>query len=92
MAQNMHAPEKGLVQVDHVESIQRDAALHRPTHYQPETDEERRLDKRVNLKLDFVVVLLLAVMFIVGHWLWWPNLVQTRLTVSCSFVASIKRT
>ncbi|KAI6889627.1 hypothetical protein KC359_g291 [Hortaea werneckii] len=60
----MHAPEKGLVQVDHIETSQRDAALHRPTHYQPETDEERRLDKRVNFKLDFVVVLLLAVMFI----------------------------
>jgi hypothetical protein len=32
--------------------------------YEPKTDEARTLDKRVNLKLDFAVVLVLAVDFI----------------------------
>jgi hypothetical protein len=32
--------------------------------YEPRTDEARALDKRVNFKLDFVVVLVLAIDFI----------------------------
>jgi hypothetical protein len=32
--------------------------------YEPTTDEAKALDKRVNLKLDFVVVLVLAIDFI----------------------------
>lgn len=32
--------------------------------YEPLTDEARALDKRVNLKLDFVVVLVLAIDFV----------------------------
>lgn len=32
--------------------------------YEPPTDEARVLDKRINLKLDFVVVLVLAIDFI----------------------------
>jgi hypothetical protein len=34
-------------------------------HYLPATDEERALDKRVNLKLDCVVILILSINFIV---------------------------
>lgn len=37
------------------------------THYEPATDEEKALDRRVNLKLDFIVLSLLAVEFIVSH-------------------------
>lgn len=36
------------------------------TCYTAQTDEERALDKRLNLKLDFTVVAILAVQFIVG--------------------------
>lgn len=32
--------------------------------YEPKTEEEKALDKRVNLKMDFVVVLILAIDFI----------------------------
>jgi hypothetical protein len=32
--------------------------------YEPQTEEAKLLDKRVNLKLDFVVVLVLAIDFI----------------------------
>ena len=35
------------------------------SHYEPTTDEEKALDKRVNLKLDFIVLSLLAIEFIV---------------------------
>lgn len=34
-------------------------------HYEPETDEEKSLERRVNLKLDMTVVLVLALGFIV---------------------------
>lgn len=37
------------------------------THYEPTTDEEKALDRRVNLKLDFIVLSLLAIEFIVSH-------------------------
>lgn len=36
------------------------------THYEPTTEEEKALDKRVNLKLDFIVLSLLAIEFIVS--------------------------
>ncbi|CAJ2509979.1 Uu.00g058790.m01.CDS01 [Anthostomella pinea] len=36
----------------------------RATHYQPETAEERALDRRVNLKLDCIVLSLMATQFI----------------------------
>lgn len=35
------------------------------THYEPTTDEEKTLDRRVNLKLDLIVLSLLAIEFIV---------------------------
>lgn len=38
----------------------------RQRHYQPATDEEKALDRRVNLKLDTTVVLILAIGFIVS--------------------------
>lgn len=34
-------------------------------HYAPVTEEEKALDRRVNLKLDFTLILFLAVGFIV---------------------------
>lgn len=37
------------------------------THYEPTTDEEKALDKRVNIKLDFIVLSLLAIEFIVSY-------------------------
>lgn len=36
------------------------------THYEPTTEAERILDRRVNLKLDFTVLSLLAIEFIVS--------------------------
>lgn len=59
------AQEKGIVEPEHLEIVQDNAARLRPTHYRPQSDAERRLDKKVNLKLDFIVVTLLAVEFIV---------------------------
>jgi len=35
----------------------------RQTHYKPVTDEEKALDRRVNLKLDFLVISTLALAF-----------------------------
>src|SRR6478609_236006 len=35
-------------------------------HYLPATDEEKALDKTINRKLDFTVLLILAISFIVG--------------------------
>lgn len=35
-------------------------------HYEPKTDEEKTLERRVNLKLDMTVVLILAIGFIVS--------------------------
>lgn len=58
--------EKGIVEPEHLEIVQDNAAQLQPTHYRPQSDTERRLDKKVNLKLDFIVVTLLAVEFIVS--------------------------
>lgn len=59
------AQEKGIVEPEHLEIVQNNAAQLQPTHYRPQSDAERRLDKKVNLKLDLIVVTLLAVEFIV---------------------------
>lgn len=42
------------------------AALLQRTHYQARNEQEKRLDRRVNLKLDLIVVSLLAIEFIVS--------------------------
>lgn len=60
------AQEKGIVEPEHLEIVQNNAAQLQPTHYCPQGDAERRLDKKVNLKLDLIVVTLLAVEFIVS--------------------------
>ena len=60
------AQEKGIVEPEHLEIVQNNAAQLQPTHYRPQSDIERRLDKKVNLKLDLIVVTLLAVEFIVS--------------------------
>jgi hypothetical protein len=60
------AQEKGVVELEHVEIVQDNAAQLQPTHYRPQTDVEKALDKRVNRKLDLIVVTLLAVEFIVS--------------------------
>ncbi len=36
-------------------------------HYTPESEEEKALDKKINWKLDFTVLLVLSVSFIVSH-------------------------
>jgi hypothetical protein len=36
-------------------------------HYVPVTDEEKALDRKVNMKLDMVVLLILSVSFIVSR-------------------------
>lgn len=60
------AQEKGILEPEHLEIVQDSAAHLQPTHYRPQSDAEKRLDKKVNLKLDLIVVTLLAVEFIVG--------------------------
>jgi hypothetical protein len=50
----------------HIEAIQDSLIRGHPVHYQPRTDDDRRLDKRVNLKLDVFVVTILALGFIVS--------------------------
>lgn len=51
---------------EHLEVVQDDLANGRPVHYQPIAEQERSLDKRVNLKLDLFVVTILALEFIVS--------------------------
>lgn len=48
-----------------IEAVLESAARARATHYQPGTQEEKDLDKKVNRKLDFIVLSLLAIEFIV---------------------------
>jgi len=60
------AQEKGIVELEHLEIVQDNAAQLQPTHYRPQSDAEKALDKRVNRKLDLIVVTLLAVEFIVS--------------------------
>jgi hypothetical protein len=66
------AREKGIIEPEHLEIVQDSAAQLQPTHYRPQSDAEKRLDKKVNLKLDLIVVTLLAVEFIVSA-PWWPE-------------------
>jgi hypothetical protein len=35
------------------------------SHYEPVSEEEKALDRRVNLKMDFILLLILAIGFIV---------------------------
>ncbi|KAL0930162.1 allantoate transport protein [Colletotrichum truncatum] len=55
---------KGYIDPEHLEIVQNDVSQGRQTFYRPQNDAEKRLDKRVNLKLDLIVVALLAVEFI----------------------------
>jgi hypothetical protein len=69
MLSNMNrtaAQEKGIAECEHLEIVQDNAAKLQPTHYRPHTEAEKKLDKRVNRKLDLIVVTLLAVEFIVS--------------------------
>ncbi|KAI8301269.1 putative transporter [Colletotrichum sp. SAR11_240] len=56
--------DKGDIDPEHLEIVQNDVAQQHQTHYRPVDDEEKRIDRRVNLKLDLIVVSLLAVEFI----------------------------
>ncbi|KAF4910389.1 putative transporter [Colletotrichum fructicola] len=56
--------DKGDIDPEHLEIVQNDVARQHQTHYRPVDDEEKRIDRRVNLKLDLIVVSLLAVEFI----------------------------
>ena len=47
-----------------IETVRHGAARARATHYEATTDEEKRLDKKVNRKLDCIVLSLLAIEFI----------------------------
>lgn len=60
------AVEKSAIDLEHLEIVQDQAAQLQPTHYRPQSLTEKKLDRRVNLKLDFIVVSLLAVEFIVS--------------------------
>jgi hypothetical protein len=57
--------EKQDIEAEEVELAQSRSRA-RQTYYVARTEEEKRLDKRLNLKLDVVVVGILALMFIVG--------------------------
>jgi len=56
-------PDDKPVEVEDVKSLSAGEAVVR--HYVPATDEERQLDRRVNAKLDAVVLVILAISFIV---------------------------
>ena len=45
-------------------AVENIASTNRVVAYEPTTDEEKLLDKAVNRKLDFIVVLILAIDFI----------------------------
>lgn len=59
------SPEKGTVGPEHIENVQNDAVFPQQTHYKARNDEEKNLDRRLNFKLDLIVVSLLAIEFIV---------------------------
>lgn len=52
---------------EHQEAVQNDISLLRQAHYRPQSETEAKLDKRLNRKLDLIVLSLLAVEFIVSH-------------------------
>lgn len=58
--------EKGDIGPKHVKKVHNNAALPQQTHYEARSDDEKRLDRRVNLKLDLIVVFLLGLEFIVS--------------------------
>ncbi|KAK8128980.1 transporter [Apiospora sp. TS-2023a] len=58
------APEKGELGAQHLEIVLSETARGVQSHYVPVTDEEKALNKRVNRKLDCVVLSLLALEFI----------------------------
>ncbi|KAF7532239.1 hypothetical protein G7054_g8140 [Neopestalotiopsis clavispora] len=55
---------KGELDAQHVEELHESLTQQRPVHYVPRSEDERRMDKRVNLKLDLFVVSILALEFI----------------------------
>jgi hypothetical protein len=59
-----HQAEKGDVDPKHLEFVQDDLARAQPVHYRPQNDEEKKLDKKVNFKLDLFVLTVLALEFI----------------------------
>jgi hypothetical protein len=61
------AHEKVDLDPKHLELVQDAAVQQQSAHYTPQDDAEKRLDKRVNLKLDLIVLALLAVEFIVSQ-------------------------
>jgi len=58
--------EKARIDPEQIEIVQDAAVQGRSTYYKPQDDAEKKLDKRVNLKLDCIVLALLAVEFIVS--------------------------
>lgn len=86
---------KGELDAQHVEELHDSLAQQRPVHYVPRSEDERRMDKRVNLRLDLFVVSILALEFIVS-----PNIsrpiskpeIIPILTMVTSFAESTKRT
>jgi hypothetical protein len=59
-----------------IDTVREGASRARATHYEPKTDEERALDKRVNRKLDWIVLSLLALEFIVSD----TNVILANIT------------
>lgn len=59
-------PKNTNFEVNHIESAKdiTHGVASAPKHYQPETDEEKALDRSINLKLDFFVVSVLSLGFI----------------------------
>lgn len=83
--------DKGDIDPEHLEIVQNDVARQHQTHYRPVDDEEKGIDRRVNLKLDLIVVSLLAVEFIVSKIANTSNAFFLGLTQTSS-VASTKPT
>jgi MFS transporter, ACS family, DAL5 transporter family protein len=49
-----------------VEDVKKGVVHHEVRHYVPITDEEKALDRKVNMKLDAVVLVILSIAFIVS--------------------------
>jgi hypothetical protein len=63
---NASQTEKGAFDPKHIEIVQDDLVRGRAVHYRPQNEDEKRLDSKVNLKLDIFVVSILALEFIVS--------------------------
>lgn len=72
------ALEKGNVGPEHVENVHNNTVLPQQSHYKARNDEEKSLDRRLNLKLDLVVVSLLAIEFIVRSFPFRKTKMQTH--------------